>query len=869
MNRQEMREAFLHPSDEFSPMPFWFWNDRLDEAEIDRQIRDFDAKGVKGFCIHPRKGIPKSIPYLSDIYMHYVKYAVECAEALSMKVVLYDEAMYPSGSAHGMVVQSDPMLASRCLRMEEIGWSGGRPVFPVAGKGEKVIAAVAVRTREDADAAAIRTRDDAEEARLPYDAFALPLLEDGSGFAPEAETVLASLFPTSGAEDAAPDGGWHVYCFVEGFSGGTIRGVHEEEDDGEPCAPPSADLLNPAAVDAFIRFTHERYYEVLHEHFGKTVIAIFTDEPDVLGRNHRPGVVPWTDGFLDDYIQSGGWEADLPGLWLDYGERTAAVRRTFRRAVNRRMERVYYGKLSDWCADHGIALTGHPQKSQDIGMLNRFQIPGQDLVWRMVAPENEKGLLGEDAPLAKCASDAARHRGIRRNANECFGCCGPDGVQWALSMDDMKWYMDWMFVRGTNLLYPHAFYYSVEGEIRYGERPPDAGPNNIWWEDYEKISRYMKRLCWLNTDSHNVTPVAVLCEADALPVRTTALLYQKQIEFNYLEEELLLSGRCLVSDGEISIEKQRYHYLLVEDEALLTGELLEKLAPFVTGGGRILLTEEKEGMSARGAALSGEKKSGAVLLHEKEHGASFLHEMERDAVLTPENSDLRVSHLVKDAVHFYLLVNEGEQEISGSLRLPVTGAAERWDPWTGAIRPLPCSCAADYMTVELSLQRRESAVLCVDPAEEPVDLQVRQRTSADGEILLAPDSVSLDGKPVEMPRLCSWTELPGRKDFTGRGTYRMKFRMPESYGAGAASCRLLLDLGRVCEIAHVWMNGTDCGVLFWAPYRLDVTDSVRPGDNEVLVEVRNTMANRLEHAERPSGLLGPVRLMGLPEPGVR
>ena len=823
MNRQEMREAFLNPSDEFSPMPFWFWNDRLDEAEIDRQIRDFYAKGVKGFCIHPRKGIPKSIPYLSDLYMHYVKYTVECAEALSMKVVLYDEAMYPSGSAHGMVVQSDPAFASRCLRMEEIGWEDGSPVLPAVGEGEKVILAAAVRFRGGAG------RNDREA--VAEQTVVLPLSGNGRD-------------PAAGVEHAvSPAGGWHIYCFIEGFSGGTIRGVHEEEDDGEPCAPPSADLLNPAAVDAFIRFTHERYYEVLHEHFGKTVIAIFTDEPDVLGRNHRPGVVPWTDGFLDDYIQSGGREADLPGLWLDYGARTAAVRRTFRRAVNRRMERVYYGKLSDWCADHGIALTGHPQKSQDIGMLNRFQIPGQDLVWRMVAPENEKGLLGEDAPLAKCASDAARHRGIRRKANECFGCCGPDGVQWAFSMDDMKWYMDWMFVRGTNLLYPHAFYYSVEGEIRYGERPPDAGPNNIWWEDYEKISLYMKRLCWLNTDSHNVTPVAVLCEADALPVRTAALLYQKQIEFNYLEEELLLSDRCLVSDGEISIEKQRYRYLLVEDEALLTGELMEKLAPFVSGGGRILS------------------------VYEKEHGASFLHELERDAVLTPENSDLRVSHLVKDAVHFYLLVNEGEQEISGSLRLPVTGATERWDPWTGAIRPLPCGSAADHMTVELSLQRRESAVLCIDPVGEPVDLQARQQMSASGEILLTPDGVSLDGKPLEMSRLCSWTELPGRKNFTGRGTYRMKFRMPESYETGAAFGRLLLDLGGVCEIAHVWLNGTDCGVLFWAPYCLDVTDSVRPGDNEVLIEVRNTMANRLEHAGRPSGLLGPVRLMGLPEPG--
>lgn len=70
MSYEQLRRAFLAPADEFSPMPFWFWNDALTEAEITRQIEDFRAHGVAGFVLHPRKGLPGSIPYLSDRYMH-------------------------------------------------------------------------------------------------------------------------------------------------------------------------------------------------------------------------------------------------------------------------------------------------------------------------------------------------------------------------------------------------------------------------------------------------------------------------------------------------------------------------------------------------------------------------------------------------------------------------------------------------------------------------------------------------------------------------------------------------------------------------------------------------------------------------------
>ena len=118
MSCENLRAEFLSPADEFSPMPFWFWNDELTEDEITRQIEDFHAHGVAGFVIHPRKGLPGSIPYLSDRYMHFVRHGVEEAARRGMQVVLYDEAMYPSGAAHGMVVAENPAWASRCLWME-------------------------------------------------------------------------------------------------------------------------------------------------------------------------------------------------------------------------------------------------------------------------------------------------------------------------------------------------------------------------------------------------------------------------------------------------------------------------------------------------------------------------------------------------------------------------------------------------------------------------------------------------------------------------------------------------------------------------------------------------------------------------------
>ena len=89
---------FENPSAEFSPMPFWFWNDTLTEEELSRQIYAFKEKGVDGFVIHPRIGLDPEIVYMGETWLSYVRFAVELAKKLDMKVILYDEAISTFGS---------------------------------------------------------------------------------------------------------------------------------------------------------------------------------------------------------------------------------------------------------------------------------------------------------------------------------------------------------------------------------------------------------------------------------------------------------------------------------------------------------------------------------------------------------------------------------------------------------------------------------------------------------------------------------------------------------------------------------------------------------------------------------------------------
>jgi hypothetical protein len=65
----------------------------------------------------------------------------------------------------------------------------------------------------------------------------------------------------------------------------------------------------------------------------------------------------------------------------------------------------------------------------------------------------------------------------------------------------------------------------------------------------------------------------------------------------------------------------------------------------------------------------------------------------------------------------------------------------------------------------------------------------------------------------------------------------------------------------VDDVIDVSVNGRPAGVRLWHPYEVEVTDLLTSGNNEIAIDVTNTLANLLNAVARPSGLAGPPRLL--------
>jgi len=100
-------------------------------------------------------------------------------------------------------------------------------------------------------------------------------------------------------------------------------------------------------------------------------------------------------------------------------------------------------------------------------------------------------------------------------------------------------------------------------------------------------------------------------------------------------------------------------------------------------------------------------------------------------------------------------------------------------------------------------------------------------------------------KSARFDRLVSWTDRPEPdvRHFSGTAAYTTTIRV--AAGRLAPGMVAALDLGRVKNIAEVFVNGKPAGVLWKAPFRVEVTKLLRPGLNRVEVRVTNLWPNRL------------------------
>ena len=803
--RMDLKQAFAvfeSPPREFGPIPFWFLNDDLEEGELLRQLHAFHEAHYGGFVLHARIGLSRRVGYLTGEFFRLARLLVAEAARLDMKVILYDEGSYPSGSARGAVVAENPDYASRAMGLWERTVEGPFAGFwrPNTGRG--------LRDRHVCTVLGRRTA--------------------AGGVDPDSVRVLEPL-PRDIVRIEVPAGRWTAMSVWQAASGGHIRGVFPEEETGSLTAPPAGDILNPDAVACFLRLTHDRYYEHLAEFFGTTIIAMFTDEPQVMGRNPlRPAdPKPFTPGLVE--WLAARWGEDprpwLPALWEDYGPGTGAFRRRFDAAVQARLEEVFFAAQARWCAEHGIALTGHPAESEELSPLRRFQLPGQDMVWRYVEPDQPTAIEGRHSVAAKVATSGARIQGARRILTEVCGAYG-----WRLTLEEMKWLFDWHLVRGNNLIDPHAVFYSIRGR-RAWESEPDLCLHNTWRPYVGLVNRYAQRLSWLLCDGEQICDVAILGDGNAIGWQAAKQLYQRQIDFLYLDGRALADAS--VEGATLTAGTQAYRAVVVEGSPLLDERARRVLDAFRAAGGHVIEFTDGMDLPARLDAL-----------------------IDPDLCLDPPHPDLRFIHYRKGGVDFSLLVNEGGGTIAGEVWLRTEGRVECWDALAGTRHAARARSTGEGMAVALHLQRRESVVLAVDRTVEVEPAAVAEEYD-ERRLPLDPQWQVLgeDGEPIRGLGLGDWSRHPGLELFSGTLRYRTVLDI------ASAADRLELDLGAVGDIAEALLDGEPAGVCMWAPYRIPLAGPVAAGRHTLEVRVTNSMANAYEGAQLPSGLMGPVHLI--------
>lgn len=112
-----MLKQFENPSNQYRPIPFWSWNDKLEKEELEYQIEQMKNVRVGGYFMHARSGLKTE--YLSEEWFDCIKTGIEAAKKTGLDAWAYDEEGWPSGFAGGIVPAMSEDYHAKFISLEK------------------------------------------------------------------------------------------------------------------------------------------------------------------------------------------------------------------------------------------------------------------------------------------------------------------------------------------------------------------------------------------------------------------------------------------------------------------------------------------------------------------------------------------------------------------------------------------------------------------------------------------------------------------------------------------------------------------------------------------------------------------------------
>jgi hypothetical protein len=737
---------------------------------------------------------------------------------------------------------------------------------------------------------------------------ATPKVSAGEAVA-KAEVIdlTAKMSPDGKLDWTPPPGQWVVLRF--GYS---LLGITNH---------PATKEATGLEVDKMDRRFVKKYFETYLDSYKGTV------GPDLIGKkgisyvisdSWEAGSQNWTDNMIAQFKKLRGydptpWMPVLAGRVVESAEASDRFLWDFRKTIADLISTEHYGQLEETLHQWNM---GHYGESHEVGRafvadgmeVKKYNEVPMSAMWTQTPGVNRE-TFGYNADDRESASVAHIYGQNIAAAESLTAAASP----WAWSPATLKPTADQEFLNGINRFVIHESAHQPLVDKAPGMTLGPFGQwfnrNETWADEAGPWIDYLARTSFLLQQGHFGADLLYFYGEDS---NLTAIFANKAPDvppgygFDYVNADALIH-ELSASDGCITTKSGMNYKVLALDpySQHMSLPVLRAIAKLVRDGAIIAGPKPTDDPSqgddqAEFARLNSELFGDGTGVHGLGKGKVYAGQSLGDVFaamkLAPDfdyskpESEARLLfvHRKLSDGDLYFVDNRGDQESNVEAGFRVTGKApELWYAETGTSKPASYRIADGRTKVPLHLEPWGTVFVLFRKPTRESSQALPKMTGSKMASVEGPWTVSFQpgrGAPqsITMDSLASWADNSdaGVKYFSGIGKYTKTIQAPADWFKKGA--HLWLDLGDVKNLAEVTVNGKNLGVVWHAPFRVDVTSALKPGANEVSVKVINAWVNRLIGDEQPgatkytfadvkpyrqdspllpSGLLGPVTVI--------
>ena len=890
---------------------WWWFGPAVTKPQLEREMRLMKEGGIGGFEVQPtyplavddeRPGL-KNLRFLSPEFLDAIRFTAEKAKELGLRMDLtlgsgwpYGGPQFPAGEGAGRLLTQVIQVPAGQKRVPVPPLRDGQSLITAfVGKGNSGLTAIGGRGRGPGSNA----------GRIDVRPMKEILIQDGAA-------VLAA---------DAPDPA-EVVFFIAGRTGMQVK---------RPAFGAEGNVIDHYSAGVVDKFIREVAEPVIKACGSNPPYALFCDSLEVGGED-------WTGDLLAEFQRRWGYDLRplLPALIGDIGPDTAEIRHDWGRTLTEMFNDHFNAHFARLAKDSHSRFRIQGYGSPSAGLYSYAYV---DL------PEGE-GDQWHGHRASRWASSASHLMGMPVTSAEAFTWL--HSPVFRATPLDVKAEGDTYFLQGINQIICHGWPYTAEGAAYPGWSFYAAAvfnENNPWWIVMPDVSRYLQRLSYILRQGTPANDIALylansdawadfapgrISLSDAVGLKLGPDIVPAVLDSGYnldFFDDGMLDLRGKIEHGTLVFGDLRYKVIVLAGVERIAPSTMHKLKEFADGGGILVATRRlpdraagykataQDGQVVRDLArrlFQAPDAPGFFIENEAQFGSALARRLTPDVTIRPPSPQVGFIHRHTQDAEVYFLANTANvrKDVKVGFRVAAL-QAEVWDPMTGEVRSADVVEKAPGATaVSVALEPYGSTLIvftnrilpalpkapAVAVVPGPLDLSSRWTVR-----------FGKDARPVVMDKLASWTDDPATKDFSGMATYEKTVSVaPEmlkdglslslNFGPAFASRDVRGGTQRfaaalevpVREAAVAYINDQRVGSVWTPPYSVDVTGQLKPGDNQIRIEVANLAVNhtvadgypsynlqgvRQRFGNRfdpqdlnqlqplPSGLLGPIQLV--------